>query len=62
MKEGGTVLHRELKKSTFQRSFMADSKIFNLDKISAKFSDGMLELVIPKREKVVPTKRIIEIQ
>ena len=61
VKEGGTVLHRELKKSTFQRSFIADSKIFNLDILRAKFSDGLLELVIPKKEKVVPTKRVVEI-
>lgn len=62
VKEGGTVLHRELKKSTFQRSFIADSNIFNLDKIEAKFSDGLLQLIIPKRETTEPTKRVIQIK
>ena len=60
-KEGGTYLRRELKKSSFQRTFTADSSIFKLNEIAAKFSDGMLELSIPKKEKTQPTKRTIQI-
>ena len=58
---GGQYLRRELKRSSFQRSFTADSKIFNLDGIKAKFNDGILELQIPKREKEQPKKRTIQI-
>ena len=58
---GGEYLRRELKRSSFQRSFTADSTIFNLDKIKAKFSDGVLELIIPKREREQPKKRTISI-
>lgn len=60
-KEGGTYLRRELKKSSFQRTFTADKNIFNLDKIKAKFIDGTLELTIPKKEVEKPTKRTITI-
>ena len=60
-KEGGTYLRREVKRSSFLRSFTADSKIFNLDKVKAKFEDGVLELHIPKRETEQPKKRTISI-
>ncbi len=58
---GGEYLRRELKRSSFQRSFTADSKVFNLDTIGAKFEDGILELKIPKREPEKPKKRTITI-
>jgi HSP20 family protein len=60
-KEGGTYLRREVKRSSFQRTFTADTKIFNLDKLKAKFNDGVLELKVPKREKEQPKKRTISI-
>lgn len=60
-KEGGTYLRREVKRSSFQRTFTADSKIFNLDKLKAKFEDGILELTVPKRETELPKKRTIKI-
>ena len=60
-KEGGTYLRREVKRSTFLRSFTADSKIFDLDAIKASFEDGVLELHIPKREPEKPKKRTISI-
>jgi HSP20 family protein len=60
-KEGGTYLRREVKRSSFQRTFTADTKIFNLDKLKAKFEDGVLELTVPKREKELPKKRTIQI-
>jgi HSP20 family molecular chaperone IbpA len=43
------------------RSFTADSKIFDLDKVKASFEDGVLELQIPKREPEKPKKRTISI-
>lgn len=61
-KEGGTYLRRELKKSSFKRTFTADPTIFDLDSVFAKFSDGILELIIPKLKKVEKqTKKTIEI-
>lgn len=60
-KEGGSYLRRELKKSSFVRTFRADSKIFNLDKVKANFVDGLLELIIPKNEKKEPVKKTIKI-
>lgn len=60
-REGGKYLRRELKKSSFKRTFTADSKVFDLDNVRASFNDGVLELVLPKREKVQPTKKNVEI-
>jgi HSP20 family protein len=60
-REGGTYLRRELKKSSFKRTFAADPKIFDLDSISARFEDGVLELTIPKLKVTKTTKKTIEI-
>jgi HSP20 family protein len=60
-KEGGTYLRRELKKSSFKRTFTADPKIFDLEKVYAKFEDGVLELTVPKLVTVKTTKKTIEI-
>jgi HSP20 family protein len=60
-KEGGTYLRRELKKSSFKRTFTADPKIFDLENVSAKFEDGVLELIVPKLVTVKTTKKAIEI-
>ena len=60
-KEGGVYLRREVKRSSFLRSFTADSKIFDLDSVKASFEDGVLELQIPKREPEKPKKRTISI-
>lgn len=59
--EGGTYLRKELKRSKFTRTFTADSKVFNLDDLRAKFEDGTLRLTIPKHKKEEPTKRTISI-
>lgn len=60
-REGGKYLRRELKKSSFKRTFTTDPKVFDLDNVRASFNDGVLELVLPKREKVQPTKKSVEI-
>jgi HSP20 family protein len=61
-KVGGTYLRKELKKSSFKRSFTADPKIFDLEKVHAKFTDGILELVIPKLQITKKTtKKTVEI-
>jgi HSP20 family protein len=61
-KEGGKFLVRELKKSSFKRSFRVDPKVFNLEGVKASFTDGVLDLVIPKLEAVKPTKRSVDIE
>ncbi len=60
-KEGGTYVRRELKRSSFNRSLTADSKVFDLDGVKAVFKDGILELTIPRKEKQLPSKRTISI-
>jgi HSP20 family protein len=60
-REGGKFLRRELKKSSFKRTFSVDSKVFDLLSARATFTDGVLELVLPKRERVQPTKKSVEI-
>lgn len=61
-KQGGTYLRKELKKSSFKRTFAADPKIFDLDKVHAKFLDGVLELTVPKIKTVKTTKKTIDIE
>lgn len=61
-KEGGTYLRKELKKSSFKRTFTADPTIFDLDKVSAEFNDGVLELSIPKLKPQKKTKKEIKIK
>jgi HSP20 family protein len=53
---------RELKKSSFKRSFRIDKTKFNLDDITAKFTDGILELIVYKHEASLPTKRRVLIE
>ena len=61
-KEGGTYLRKELKKSSFKRTFTADPTIFDLEKVSAEFNDGVLELSIPKLKPQKKTKKEIKIK
>lgn len=48
-------VYKELKRSSFKRSFKVDDQTLAVDKISAKFDNGILNVSIPKRE-VVETK------
>lgn len=48
-------VYKELKRSSFKRSFKVDDSTLEVDKISAKFDNGILNVVIPKK-KVVETK------
>jgi HSP20 family protein len=48
-REDATYIRKELKKSSFQRSFkLSDS--FNHDKIKAKFENGLLLISVPKKK------------
>ena len=48
-------VYKELKRSSFKRSFKVDETTLEVDKISAKFDNGILNVAIPKKT-VVETK------
>jgi len=54
------VLRRELKQSSFKRSFTL-GELLDGDDISANFKDGVLSIEIPKVEPVKPKKHSIKI-
>ena len=58
--DGGKCITRELKQSAFTRSFNL-GEYLDGTKVSAKFKDGMLEVLIPKREPEKPKKKIVKI-
>lgn len=51
---------REFSYESFQRSFNLPKEVVDEDKIEARYKDGMLHLVIPKKEKAKqrPAKKI----
>lgn len=53
-KEGDKVTRREFNYQSFQRSFSVPEDMVNADKISAKYEDGILHVMLPKREEVKP--------
>ena len=57
---GGKCITRELKQSSFKRSFNLGEHLDG-DDVSAEFKDGMLEVLIPKREPEKPKKKIVKI-
>ena len=57
---GGKCITRELKQSSFKRSFNLGEHL-NGNDISAIFKDGMLEILIPKKEPEQPKKHSIKI-
>jgi len=58
--DGAKVLRKELKQSSFKRSFELGEQLDG-DDISANFKDGVLSVSIPKREPVVPKKHSVKI-
>lgn len=62
-KEDGskTYIYRELKRSSFNRSFGIDDTILDAKNISAKFENGILEISIPKIKKEEETSSKITI-
>lgn len=54
------VLRRELKQSSFKRSFTL-GELLDGDNVNANFKDGVLSIEIPKTEPVVPEKHSIKI-
>lgn len=49
----GTLIHQESRRENFRRSFEIDPSI-NTDKISAQIGQGILNLKLPKSERVKP--------
>ena len=58
--EGAKVLRRELKQSSFKRSFEL-GELLDGDNIAANFKDGILSISIPKSEPEKPKKTYIKI-
>ncbi len=56
----GNYTRREFSYQSFSRTFSLPERIVEGDKIEAKYNDGILHIVIPKREeaKVKPLKQI----
>tara|TARA_R110002074_G_scaffold178390_1_gene342063 strand:+ start:1240 stop:1701 length:462 start_codon:yes stop_codon:yes gene_type:complete len=57
---GGKCITRELKQSSFKRSFNLGEYLDGTN-VSAKFKDGMLSIAIPKKEPEQPKKHSIKI-
>ena len=58
--DGATVLRRELKASSFKRSFEL-GELLDGDNIKANFKDGVLSVSIPKVEPEKPKKHTVKI-
>ena len=58
--KGATVLRRELKQSSFKRSFELGDQLDG-DNIDASFKDGVLSVSIPKIEPEKPKKTFVKI-
>jgi len=58
--DGAKVIRRELKQSSFKRSFELGD-LLDGENIDAKFKDGVLTIEIPKIEPEVPKKTFVKI-
>lgn len=60
LEDGGVIVQRELKRSSFKRSWTVNPEVLECTKAKAKFDNGVLELTIPKLEpKVEVSHRIV---
>ena len=57
---GAKVIRRELKHSSFKRSFEL-GELLDGDNIKASFKDGLLSIEIPKAEPELPKKTSVKI-
>jgi HSP20 family protein len=53
-KEGERYSKREFSYQSFQRSFQLPKEVVDADKIEAKYENGVLRLVVPKKEEAKP--------
>ena len=58
--DGGKCITRELKQSSFKRSFTLGEHLDG-EEVSAKFKDGMLSISIPKVTPEKPKKKFVKI-
>ena len=58
--DGGKCITRELKQSSFKRSFNLGDHLDG-DNVSARFKDGMLSISVPKKEPEQPKKKFVKI-
>jgi HSP20 family protein len=58
--DGAKVIRRELKASSFKRSFEL-GELLDGDNIEAKFKDGVLSISVPKKEPELPKKSFVKI-
>jgi len=59
--EGAKCITRELKHSSFKRSFNLGDHLDG-DNVSATFKDGMLSISVPKTEPELPKKNVVKIK
>lgn len=52
--QDGNYTRREFSYSSFQRSFTLPQDVVDVDKINAKYKDGVLSLALPKKEEAKP--------
>ena len=57
---GAKVIRRELKASSFKRSFEL-GELLDGDNIKAEFKDGVLSISVPKKEPELPKKSFVKI-
>ena len=53
-KQGDKLIRKEFSYQSFQRSFTVSENAVNAHKIQAKYSDGILNVTLPKKEEVKP--------
>ena len=58
--DGAKIIRRELKHSSFKRSFQLGDQLDG-ESVSAKFEDGILSIVVPKTEPELPKKKFVKI-
>ena len=62
VREGERYTRREFSYQSFQRSFQLPKEVVDADKIEAKYENGVLRLLIPKKEEARPKPpRMIQI-
>lgn len=54
VKEDERYTRREFSYQSFQRSFQLPKEVVDADKIEAKYDNGVLRLVVPKKEEAKP--------
>ena len=61
-KEGENYSRKEFSYQSFERSFQLPKEVVDVDKIGAKYENGLLHLMIPKKEEAKPKPaRMIQI-